>query len=221
MGKLRIYPVEIFPVARFGMLEVKGIPFHTNMYDDKIKCGWFCVADCDCGSKNIIANVSSLKSGSKSSCGCFRSKCVSERFGKHRDTNSRLYVIWAGMVQRCENPNHHSYANYGGRGISLHGEWREYANFMKWSTENGYGKSLQIDRKDNDGNYCPENCRWTTSKVNGRNTRHCHFVEAFGERKTVVEWTEDQRCAVGYRTLLDRLYRWNDSEKSITYPSRK
>lgn len=82
----------------------------------------------------------------------------------------RLYVIWHGMKARCYNKNNESYHRYGGRGIKICNEWlKSYLSFKIWSLNNGYSDNLTIDRKDNDGNYSPQNCRWVTNKFNSLN----------------------------------------------------
>jgi DNA-binding XRE family transcriptional regulator len=83
----------------------------------------------------------------------------------------RTYRIWKGMMNRCDNKKNKYYHNYGGRGITYCDDWNNYENFYKWALSNGYNDNLQIDRIDNDGNYCPENCRFVTHEGNSRKTR--------------------------------------------------
>lgn len=94
------------------------------------------------------------------------------------------------MIGRCENPNREKYKDYGGRGIKVCSEWHQANNFVLWALSNGYKKGLQIDRIDNNGDYCPENCRFTTPKENSRNRRNTKRLTINGETKTVVEWCE-------------------------------
>jgi len=90
---------------------------------------------------------------------------------KHNDSYSRLYKIWIGMKERCQNPNSTSYVNYGGRGISICEEWSSYENFKSWSEKSGYQDGLSIDRINNDLGYEPQNCRWATKEEQGQNRR--------------------------------------------------
>lgn len=86
-------------------------------------------------------------------------------------SRSSLYNSWQGMKQRCCNPNHHKYPRYGGRGIKVCEEWMTIQGFIKWAYENGWKQGLSIDRINNDGDYCPENCRWISVSENSRNKR--------------------------------------------------
>ena len=75
------------------------------------------------------------------------------------------------MKDRTLNPKYKKYGYYGGRGISICDEWLDIQNFYDWAMSNGYSDELSIDRIDNDGNYCPENCRWATQTIQTRNQR--------------------------------------------------
>lgn len=124
---------------------------------------WKC--QCDCGN---LCEVSTghLRSGGTRSCGCLRI----ESHRTHGETNTRLHNIWTCIKQRINNPKNPSYERYGGRGIKLCPEWEQYENFREWALSNGYKEDLTIDRIDNDKDYCPSNCRWTTKteQVNNR-----------------------------------------------------
>ena len=99
---------------------------------------------------------------------------------------SRLHKIWADMKCRCSNPKHKRYARYGGRGIKVCKEWQEWTGFENWAYVNGYRELLTLDRIDNDGNYCPQNCKWSTYKEQGNNTSKNHLYEG----KTIAQYAE-------------------------------
>lgn len=84
---------------------------------------------------------------------------------------SGLYHSWQNMKQRCTNPKHPKYKRYGGRGIKICKDWLDITGFMKWAQKNGWKEGLTIDRIDNNGDYCPENCRWVTMADNSRRKR--------------------------------------------------
>jgi hypothetical protein len=92
--------------------------------------------------------------------------------GESTGNGTRLYTIWEGMFNRVYNPTHKNYKDYGGRGIVVCDEWKVAKNFLDWAHANGYADNLEIDREDNDGNYCPENCRWVTHLQNCTNKRN-------------------------------------------------
>jgi len=87
----------------------------------------------------------------------------------HGMTQTPIYGVWAAMVQRCVNPNNESYPIYGGRGITVCPEWMSFEPFYAWAIANGYAEGLQIDRRNNDGNYEKDNARWVEPFTNARN----------------------------------------------------
>jgi hypothetical protein len=100
---------------------------------------------------------------------------------------SKEYIVWSSMKDRCFNVNSNHYKGYGGRGITVCERWRKsYQNFLEDMGRRPSDKHT-LDRIDNDGNYCPENCRWTTMREQTNNTRKNKYVEYKGERLTVAQ----------------------------------
>lgn len=91
---------------------------------------------------------------------------------KHGYRSHKLYKTWCNIKQRCYNKKHKAYPNYGGRGISMADNWRtDFKAFFDWCINNGYCETLTLDRKNNDIGYTPDNCRFVTRIIQGRNQR--------------------------------------------------
>lgn len=133
--------------------------------NDKGQVLWEC--KCDCGNPNsIIVQGRYLRANQVRSCGCLKNK-----HGLHK---SRINNEYRHMKDRCLNSKSQIYENYGGRGISICDEWlgeNGFINFYNWAIKNGYSDKLTLDRINNDGNYEPDNCRWTTKTVQSINRR--------------------------------------------------
>lgn len=137
-----------------------------------------------------------------------------------RSGHHRLYSIRKGMLERCYNPNSIGYERYGGRGIKVCEEWiKNYLSFKDWALNSGYEDGLTIDRIDNDGDYCPENCRWASLVTQANNKKSVPKYEYQGESHSISEWA---RILNMPRELLkDRITRLNwDVEKAFTTPPK-
>lgn len=153
---------------RFGYLTVLSKD-ESLKYKHQTHTTWLCL--CDCGNTTIVRGYC-LRNGHTQSCGCLGREKRLKSATKHGQSETRLYAIWHAMKQRCFNPNHKNYVDYGGRGIKVCEEWKnDFQAFYDWAMANGYEESLSIDRINNDGNYEPQNCRWVTMKEQCNNRR--------------------------------------------------
>jgi len=93
------------------------------------------------------------------------------------------------MRQRCSNPNARNYRWYGAKGIKCSSDWNDFEVFRDWSVSSGYAEGLELDRKDSDKNYEPDNCRWVTKKQNIRN-RDMFWTEELDEQ--LIHYAKEQ-----------------------------
>lgn len=125
---------------------------------------WKCL--CDCG-KRTLCFSSQVSRGHVKSCGCLQREKTSE-LATHRKTSTVIYRRWAAMKSRCNTPSATNYNIYGGRGITYCPEWETFENFYNDMGE-GFSDELELDRINVNGDYCKENCRWTTHEENNYN----------------------------------------------------
>lgn len=142
-----------------------------------------------CGKEKIVEGRS-VRTGASKCCGCVKPDHV--RNSRHDD---RLYGVWHGIRDRCNNVNSPQYKWYGARGIKVCKEWDNYLLFKEWAYSHGYDDSAPkyqctIDRIDTNGNYSPENCAWHTQKQQCNNMRSNHLLTYNGETHTIQEWSE-------------------------------
>lgn len=156
---------------------------------------WLC--RCVCGTERELGSRLLLqpKTGSRS-CGCARADTQRLRPSrlKHGLKGHRLYATWKTMRQRCKNPNSKKYPRYGGRGITVCERWDNFENFLE-DMGPTWKEGLTIDRRDNDGNYEPGNCRWLTNieQVNNTSTvkRNLLIIDSFDYTEDELECWED------------------------------
>ena len=190
---------------RFGHLTALKSIGKTN-YGNLI---WEC--RCDCGNiKNLPSGK--LTSGRATNCGCITSDLKRKNAEIHGITSRqkpRTFVIWNGIKSRCYDEKSISYKNYGARGIVLCEEWHSFENFHKWAMENGYKDDLEIDRIDNNGNYCPENCRWVTRQFNRSHQRKTRNITVYGVSLNITQWSK--ALSKSKSTLYKKLHESEDA----------
>lgn len=201
---------------RYGKLTVLSRAGSTGN-----KAAWLC--RCDCGTELVVTG-DTLRSHGRTSCGCWRGESAINRFTKHGHSNgggvrreSKTYKPWQEMWARCTRVNHPSYENYGGRGISVCKEWRDFSNFLSDMGERPAGTSL--DRVNGELGYSPENCRWSDRLTQNRNRRGNIFITINGETKCVSEWAAVY--GIKYMTLYNRIARGMPPEEAVAVPVDK
>lgn len=194
----------------YGHLTVIGIE-----PGQRRRAAWRC--RCECGNECVVVGVQ-LRSGNNTTCGC-----QIRKHGHAREKTGATpeYQCWVDMRTRCNDARSQSYASYGGRGVAVCDSWNE--SFTSFFADMGSRPSQKhsIDRIDNDGDYCPENCRWATKseqRVNQRKrTRTTKFIEYNGDRRSCRQWA----LSIGLNpsTLYARIFvhGW-DIERALTTP---
>lgn len=168
---------------------------------------WNC--RCECGAEGEVSSHT-LRNGSSTSCGCFMREFQAARWKTHGKTGSKEYIVYRGMIKRCTNPNEPSYKNYGGRGIAVCQRWLDsFENFLDDMGERPNGK-FSLNRLNNEGNYCKENCAWSSDIEQHNNTRCNRYITRDGVTKTIAEWCRE--LGLNRSTVYARLY-WGVPEE--------
>ncbi|ELI0594640.1 hypothetical protein ACXGWO_21180 [Salmonella enterica subsp. enterica serovar Infantis] len=133
---------------------------------------WLC--ECDCGGfKEVPVGSLTSKSGTKS-CGC--DLYNNDRLITHGKSDTPMYERWRSMKRRCEDPTSKSYKYYGGKGVKVCGRWQDFNNFLADMGEPPT-PAHEIDRKDANGDYEPDNCRWLTKAENVSRASRCRKAQ--------------------------------------------
>ena len=115
----------------------------------------------------------------------------------------KLKLAYKNMYDRCYKPAHTGYANYGGRGIQVCSEWRASREaFIQWAMTNGHAEDLSLNRIDNNGNYEPANCKWSTMKEQGNNQRRNVLLTFNDKTQTQSQWANE--LGLGSHSVITR-----------------
>lgn len=120
-----------------------------------------CLFLCECGTLKAVQFVS-WSNGKTKSCGCLKNITSSARFRTHGKTGTKIHNTWRAMIDRCYRENSQFYYLYGLRGISVCEKWRDFSGFFE-DMSGAWADGLTIDRIDSKGNYCLDNCKWSTA----------------------------------------------------------
>ena len=202
---------------RFGRLRVLTLAYVDKKRDHRVY--WKCL--CDCGAYKTI-RADGLQSGHSNSCGCLNLEMVRARRGtlspqyKHGKAGTKIYKIYKSIKNRCGNSKDNAYSSYGGRGIK--NLWTTFEDFYR-DMGDVPTPLHSIDRINNDGNYCKENCRWATRKEQCNNRRSNVPIEFRGRTQNMKQWAEE--IGISHKLLWDRIRnaKWS-VEKSLTQKPR-
>lgn len=185
---------------RFGKLVVLAFAGHKG--DERV---WRC--QCDCGKESVVPTVS-LRHGNTRSCGCLSGE-------KHGLRRHPLYQRWLMIKQRCENPSDRRYRLYGARGIKVCERWHHFAFFVQ-DMGPTFQPGLSIERRDNDGDYAPENCVWADQITQCNNSRKNILLEVDGKTMTLPQWARE--VGLSQSTIRGRLNLGWSEERAVKTP---
>lgn len=199
--------------TRFGRLII------AREVDSKRKQRHF-LCRCTCGGEKVVA-LYQMRSGKTRSCGCLLVDTMREMKEKRVDgvpsNQHPLYQTWKDMRKRCLNPKCKSFENYGGRGIKVCDRWSSFAKFVQDMGAKAEGHSL--DRIDNNGDYSPSNCKWSTRQDQMSNKRTNRWITYGGETLTSAQWS--RRLGGCANRVQGRLTAGWSEERAVSTPVRK
>jgi hypothetical protein len=196
------HPIILNPGQQFGLWTVLGPAPKLNTFTTYL-------CQCACGQKRAIRAVQ-LCHGKSTRC----HKCSHRKHGGTLGGKpSPEYTVWEAMRQRCQNPRHPEYANYGGRGIAVCPAWDDFSIFLREMGPRP-SSSHSLEREDNNGPYAGSNCHWGTSHEQTRNMRVNRYFEFGGKRMVLSDWATE--LGIHHQTLRNRLKRGWPLDEALT-----
>jgi hypothetical protein len=175
---------------------------------------WVCL--CVCGATNVVLG-SDLRSGRVRSCGCLRAEDPNRFKPIHGKSHTSIHQVWTHIHYRCSNQRARRYKDYGGRGIRVCARWSGPDGFVHFLEDMGERPSgLSLERRDNDGDYAPDNCYWATYLQQNHNKRNNHLLTYTDETLPVSVWA--RRRGLPTSTLHNRLLRGWSVERALDTP---
>lgn len=161
---------------------------------------------CECGNTRVLLGTTLRQGGGKGCVHCEKAAAPLKHGATADGSKDRLYSIWCSMKSRCNNPAHKNYNHYGGRGIKICTEWEEdFPTFRDWALTHGYKENLTIDRRNNNGNYTPDNCWWATQSQQMNNTNRCRYVTIGDVTMSLTRWC--QHYGISVHSVRQRISR--------------
>lgn len=137
----------------------------------------------------------------------------------HGLSGSPAYKRWANIVQRCTNPKHPRYKDYGGRGVGIHESWLDFATFHA-AVGDPPTPAHSLDRKKNYRGYVPGNVQWATDLEQASNSRRAVKVRFNGKTQSINEWCRE--VGLAYCTFKQRRRNgWGLVRAATTPPSTR
>ena len=198
--------LDIVPGTRYNSLTVISEAERYELPSGQTNRAFNC--KCDCGNEKVI-RLLHLVRGRIKTCGCFNER--------HGASNTLLYGVWRGMIDRCTLPSNIGYQNYGGRGIKVCNAWlNSFMAFQAFAMSNGYDRGMTLDRIDSNGNYEPENCRFVPPVVNCNNRSVTFMVNYHGKRIAFTDLMRDKGIDESHwATIRGRISRGWDHSKAV------
>lgn len=162
---------------------------------------------CQCGTTHVARTIN-VKSGKTKSCGCLRA----EGYTTHGFAGTAIYAVWTSMIQRCTNPSHVAFKNYGGRGIRVCDSWMTFENF--YADMGAAPQGMTLDRIDNSFGYSAANCCWISMKAQQNNKRSNVVLSHLGVRLNVTQWAE--QLGIKRQKIYDRLRAGWSAARALT-----
>lgn len=199
---------------KFGRLTaIKFVRWHYFPHSKRQQV-WHFICDCGTHTESLLPNV---RSRHTNSCGCLLIERRNVARLTHGDAPkgkpTHLYIVWSGMKQRCYDVNCRLYPRWGGRGIKV--LWKCYEDFRA-DMAPSYREGLQIERINNAGDYCKENCKWATAREQALNRRSNLIVTLNGESKPCRLWADE--TGIKYETLRRRIHAGWSAQTALTTP---
>lgn len=147
---------------------------------------WNCL--CECGNRKIVKSRYLIIGRSKS-CGCLHKEIVSTNGGRTKHSH---YRMWKSVLDRIYNPKNEAYKDYGGRGLGVFEEWRDFDIFER-DIKNILGdkpKDYSLDRVDNNKGYFPDNIKWSNWSQQAKNRRPHKSIQNYSDDELKEELTK-------------------------------
>ena len=213
-------PAKDLTGLKFGYLTVLKRSGSTGAERKRRSAMW--LVRCICGKeyRAIGQNLRNPRRPGIKSCGCRHGETILSVTGSHGMAKTSQYIVWINMRSRCRNPKDKYYPNYGGRGIKVCDRWYDSFTAFWEDMNSGYQSHLMIERKNNNGDYCKENCRWGTQNRQSNNRRNSTFITTPLGKMTVTQAA--RRYGFKDVTLFARIRNgWKEEDLLLPVRSRK